>query len=323
MKKEVDLSKFVKEIYGCDWQPWWYNSKNKIRNYVRWEGKMKKRQLMALISLALISLVGFGCDGGTSGITSERVSGVSDTSEAVLYYPNTISGSVGATTMSSGYTGTLSQVEWLSEEVAKAGYVVLAFTPTNTLGMVSGWRDAHKSCIARLKTINSNHSVLRGKINTSKLSTCGHSKGGGGSLWASSQLTTQLKTTVGMAPYEEGFADSALRTITAATFIQAGASDTLATNSMTRGEYSGLSTNISRMYVEYTGYSHMAWASASGSTASRLSGDIIAWMKYYLDGQTSYASALSNVSGTTRHEWVDKGSSSSSSSSGSSSGGCN
>lgn len=83
-----------------------------------------------------------------------------------------------------------------------------------------------------------------------------------------------------MAPYEEGFYDSTLGSITAATFIQAGASDTLATNSMTRGGYGGLSSNISRMYVEYTGYDHLAWASATGSTATRLSGDIIALMKY-------------------------------------------
>ncbi len=281
---------------------------------------MKRRQLVGLLVLSLAALMGFGCDGGsTSTITEENHGIISQTSETRLYYPNTISGTIGATTMSSGYTGTLDDVDWLSEAVAKAGYVVLAFTPTNTLGMVSGWRDAHKSCITEIKSINSTHSALRGKINTSKLSTCGHSKGGGGSLWASSQLTTQLKTTVGMAPYEEGFADSALRTITAATFIQAGAADTLATNSMTRGEYGGLSTNISRMYVEYTGYDHLAWASATGSTATRLSGDIVAWMKYYLDGQTSYASTLSNTAGTARHEWVNTSGSSSSSSSG----GCN
>jgi hypothetical protein len=163
-------------------------------------------------------------------------------SDAELYYPNTISGTVGATTMSAGYTQALGNVEWLSRKVAESGYVVLAFTPTNNLGMVSGWRDAHKNCITKLKNINSNHSVLRGKINTAKLQTCGHSKGGGGSLWASSELTTQLKTTVGMAPYQEGFYDSTLGSVTAATFVQAGGSDTLATNSMTRGEYSGLSS---------------------------------------------------------------------------------
>jgi hypothetical protein len=283
-----------------------------------------KKALALLAAISLIALIGYACDGGSTGDICTANGGiVSNTAETKLYYPCTITGTVGATTMSSGYTGTLDSVAWLSEAVAKAGYVVLAFTPANTLGYVDQWRDAHKNCISRLSALNtSSSSPVRGKINTAKFSTCGHSKGGGGSLWASSQLTTQLKTTVGMAPYEEGFADSALRTITAATFIQAGSGDTLATNSMTRGEYGGLSTSISRMYVEYSGYDHLAWASATGSTAGRLSGDIVAWMKYYLDGQTSYSSTLSNTSGTSRHEWVDKSGSTSSSSSSSSSG-CN
>jgi len=281
-----------------------------------------KRGLALLLALSLLAFIGYGCDSGSSsgGIVEENHGYVSGTLETRLYYPGTISGTTGATTMSSGYTGDLGDVSWLSTAVAEAGFVVVAFTPGNTYGMVSDWRIAHENCVDELISINSNHSALRGKIDTGKLQTCGHSKGGGGSLWASSRLTSQLKTTVGMAPYEEGFVDSALNSITAATFIQAGANDTLATNSMTRGEYGGLSSTISRMYVEYTGYDHLAWASPTGSTASRLSGDIIAWMQYYMNGNTSYASTLSNTSGTSRHEWIDNPGSSSSSSSG---GGCN
>jgi hypothetical protein len=278
-----------------------------------------RKSFAVILSLSLIALFGYGCDGGTSTITEEDAGIISGTIDTQLYYPTTINGTTGATTMSAGYTQALGNVEWLSRKLAETGYVVLAFTPTNNLGYVDGWRDAHKNCIAKLKDINNNHSKLKGKINTAKLQTCGHSKGGGGSLWASSDLTTQLKTTIGMAPYEEGFFDSTLGTITAATFVQAGGSDTLATNSMTRGEYGGLSTRVSRMYVEYTGYDHLAWDSATGDKASRISGDIIAWMKYYMDGQTSYASTLSNTSGTAQHEWVNVTSSSSSSSSG----GCN
>ncbi|MDA8139307.1 MAG: hypothetical protein M0036_11705 [Desulfobacteraceae bacterium] len=294
-----------------------------------------KKTVMLFVVLSVIGLISYACDTGSStptlgaSVCTKSISGIGSTSAAKLYYPCTISGTVGATSMSSGYTGTLSAIEWMSQRVAAAGYVVLAFTPSNTYGMVSLWRDAHKNCISKLKSLNTSDANVKGKINTSKLSTCGHSKGGGGSLWASSQLTNQLKTTVGLAPYEEGFADSALRTITAATFIEAGSGDTLATNSMTRGEYSGLSTSISRKYVEYTGYSHMAWANASGSAADKMAGDVIAWMKYYLDGDTSQKSAIADQSGTSRFEWVDKsgGSSSSSSSSSStsstSSSGCN
>lgn len=264
-----------------------------------------KKAFAALLALSLIALFGYACDtGSTSGITVEsvRVSGASD---AKLYYPSNISGAKGATTMSAGYTQTLNNVEWLSQALAKEGFIVLGLTPTNNLGMVSGWRDMHKNGISKLMEFNGSHSVLKGKIDIAKLQTCGHSKGGGGSLWASSQLQGTLKTTIGMAPYQEEFADSTLRSVTAATFVQAGASDTLATNSMTRGEYDALPTNISRMYAEYSGYGHLAWDGATGSTASRISGDIIAWMRYYMEGNTSYAGTLSNTSGTTRHEWVD------------------
>ena len=267
---------------------------------------MRRQSFALLCSLLAFALIGTACDGGSSGgsvITTEDPGYISGTAEAVLYYPTNISTAAPATTMSAGYTQTLNNVEWLSETLAENGYVVLAFTPTNNWGYVSGWRNAHKNCISKLKDINNNHSVLRGLINTSKLQTCGHSKGGGGSLWASSELQGDLKTSIGMAPYREEFSDSTLGSITAATFVQAGGSDTLATNSMTRGEYGGLG-NISKMYVEYTGYDHLAWDGATGSTADRISGDIMAWMGYYMDGDTTFASTLSNTSGTSRHEWV-------------------
>ena len=132
--------------------------------------------------------------------------------------------------MTSGYMGTYSDVEWLSRDVAGNGYVVLAMTPSNPYGMVSGWRTAHVNGISKLKSLNTS-GTLRGKINTSALQTCGHSKGGGGALWASSSLGSQLKSTIGMAPWQEGFAT--LSGVRAATLIQAGGLDSLATAIMT------------------------------------------------------------------------------------------
>jgi alpha-beta hydrolase superfamily lysophospholipase len=137
-----------------------------------------------ILVLSLFAFVSYGCDGGSSNVCSETIS-VSNASGARLFYPCNISSSVGATTLTSGYTGTYSQVEWLAEDMVKNGYVVLAMTPSNIYGMVSGWRDAHKSGIARLQSLNQSHRTLAGRINQSKLQTCGHSKGGGGALWAS------------------------------------------------------------------------------------------------------------------------------------------
>lgn len=256
-----------------------------------------------LITLCAVSFFSFGCD---SGVCTEDGGFVSGTSDTELKYPCDISSPTGATTMTSGYTGTLSQVSWLAEELAREGFVVLSFTPANIMGMVSGWMQAHVNSISRLKELNNTHATLRGMIDTGKLSTCGHSKGGGGSLYASSRLGGDLKTTVGMAPWEESFTSSDLGRITAATLIQAGSADTLATNTMTRGEYANVGANT-KAYFEFSGLSHMAWASATGTTATMLSDNIIAWMRYYMDGDTSYAGALSGASGTSRHEWIDGG----------------
>ncbi|MDA8139306.1 MAG: hypothetical protein M0036_11700 [Desulfobacteraceae bacterium] len=281
-----------------------------------------KKTVILLLVLSVIGLISYACDTGTSetptlgaSVCTKSISGIGSTSAAKLYYPCTINGTVGATTLAGGYTETLNNVDWLSQAVASAGYVVLAYTPTNTLGMVSQWRDAHKNCISKLKSLNTSDANVKGKINTSKLQVSGHSKGGGGALWAAAQLTTQLRTAVPLAPYQEQFANSALSTIKAATFIEAGGGDTLATNAMTRGEYNALPTSISRKYLEYNGYGHMAWSYATGADAARMSGDMIAWMKYYMDGDTSQKSIIANQSGTTNFNWVDKGAPSSSSSS--------
>lgn len=268
--------------------------------------RLFKSQIIVLLVLSMVAFFGYGCDTGSSSssgsssgssssgpvpggrVCTEDGGYVSGTSDTELKFPCNISRPTGATTLTSGYTGTLSQVRWLAEDLAEAGYVVLSFTPTNTLGMVSGWRTAHKNCVSRLQTLNTSHSVLRGKIE--KLSTNGHSKGGGGSLWASSELRGTLATTVGMAPYQEGFSDSTLRTITAATLIQAGSSDTLASGSMTRGEYNGVGA-ANKCYATYSG-GHMLFA----SNAPSVSRDTIAWMGYYMYGIGSPPSSCSGSS---------------------------
>jgi hypothetical protein len=186
--------------------------------------------------------------------------------------------------MSGGYTGTLASVDWLSRDIAKAGFIVLAFTPSNTLGYVEQWMNAHKNCIVKLKALNNSHRAVKGMIDTGKLQACGHSKGGAGALWASSQLGSQLKATIAMAPWMEGFTAYTLKSISAATFVQAGSFDTLAISAMTKAEYYGVGAS-QKCYKEYPGYDHLAWVSAMRTRASLLSGDIIAWMNCYLNGK--------------------------------------
>jgi hypothetical protein len=118
-----------------------------------------------------------------------------------------------------------------------------------------------------------------------------------------------VATAIGMAPWQEQFLS--LSGVRAATLIQAGSLDSLATGIMTRNEYNSLPNSISRAYFEYSTLGHMAWATGN----STLSGDVIAWLDYYMKNDKSAASKLTGFN----KEWVDRSGGSSSGGSG----GCN
>ena len=68
---------------------------------------LTKKSIGVILVLSLFAFVSYGCDGGSSNVCSETIS-VSNASGARLFYPCNISSSVGATTLTSGYTGTYS-----------------------------------------------------------------------------------------------------------------------------------------------------------------------------------------------------------------------
>ena len=255
-----------------------------------------------LLALSMVIFAAYGCD--EDNICSESVY-VSDTREARVYYPCDISAPTPATTMCSGYIGDYDDIEFLSEAVTASGYVVLAFTPTTEYGFVEGWKDAHKSSIAELQDMNENHSVLSGKIDTNKLQTSGHSKGGGGAIQAAAELGDSVSSSIGMAPYQGmEFYDFNLRNMTAATFVQAaGIADYLATPSMTEDEYDALPDDISKCYKRHSAWGHFEWTGLSTTYHDTLSEEVIAWMRYYLSNDTSMEDVISDRTGVGQFEW--------------------
>ncbi len=277
------------------------------------------KPILILLVLTLITLLSFGCDTpstpsggcdtptpGNGGVCTESVR-VNNTSEAKLYYPCDISSPVGATTMSSGWTATLHDISFLSDAVVKEGFVVLAMTPSNQMGMVTQWRQGHKACIQKLKDLNSSHNVLRGKIDTNKLQISGHSKGGGGTLWAAAELGSGVRSAIGMAPYQgTEYNLSELRSMKAATFIQAGGvADTLATPAMTKREYDALPNGISKCYKRHGNWGHLEWANDYPSFHTQLISEYLGWTKYYLADDPSGAQAVeSRDAGVNAYEWI-------------------
>lgn len=244
-----------------------------------------------------------------SACSSDTV--VSNTSSATLYYPCVISEPLPATTLMSGNAATHQVLEWLASQMVVNGFVVLGMTPLNKFGLDSGWRNAHLSGIAKLKSLNSGSDLLKGKadllkgkIDIDKLQLCGHSKGGGGALWAADMLGSEVKSVIAMCPWQEEFFN--LSGIRAATLIQSGGSDIYATHEMTFGEYNMITKGISKAYFEYPDAHHFSWGIlGSDSHHPAIGSDVVAWMKYYLKGDKSQRSKLSNSIGKSTHFWED------------------
>jgi hypothetical protein len=89
-----------------------------------------------------------------------------------------------------------------------------------------------------------------------------------------------LKSTIGMAPWQEEFLS--LSGIRSATLIQAGGLDTLATAVMTMNEYNLLPAGIAKDYHVFPTADHLAWAATGTLYHATLSSDVIAWMKRYM-----------------------------------------
>lgn len=236
---------------------------------------------------------------------------VSNTASATLYYPCSIPEPIPATTLMSGNAAPHNVLEWLATQIVVNGFVVLGMTPLDKFGLDSGWRDAHLSGIAKLKDLNSGSDLLKGKsdllkgkIDIDKLQVCGHSKGGGGALWAADMLGSELKSVVAMCPWQEEYSN--LSGIRAPTFIQSGGSDIYATHEMTFGEYNMIPTGISKAYFEYPDAHHFSWGKIGANDYHPAIGsDVVAWMRYYLKDDKSQHSKLSNSVGKSSHFWED------------------
>lgn len=270
---------------------------------------LKKTLWGVLLCVFLVLGVKVACyfvfrDNGPFPVCTAKAA-VSSTKAATLYYPCTITEPIPATTLTSGYGARHYALGWLARQIASNGFIVLGMTPLDRLGRNKAWRDAHLAGIDKLKRLNSDSDLLRGKIAIDKLQVCGHSKGGGGALWAADILGSELKSIIAMCPWQEGF--TSLSGIQTPTLIQGGVDDVYVTHEMTSDEYSMLPEGISKAYFEYTSATHFSWGFilSTGRLHPLLGSDIVAWMKYYLKGDRSQHSRLSSATGKSSHIWEE------------------
>jgi len=211
---------------------------------------------------------------------------------AIVSYPCEATGRLPATTLTGGYTNTKEDMYWLKDHVVSHGYIVIAMTPTNTLGNTDTWKTAHLAGHAKLLSENTRSgSTINGRVDTARTQIMGFSKGGGGTLKAANTLGTNIKTAQALAPWLESTSNS-WSGIRAATVLHTGTSDSIAPSSKVKTFYTQLPTTISRSYIKFNGVSHGVWYSGNSSERTRLKTQIVAWMKVYLTGDTTYRTYL-------------------------------
>jgi hypothetical protein len=228
-----------------------------------------KKWVLLVLPLAVLFFITSGCDTGGSGggVSSSR-----------LFMPSG-SGVTGAVTVSGGMTNTKEQMYWLAEALQKGGIIALAISASNNMA-VSGYESAHKRGVEMIK---SNSQI-------GKIGIMGFSMGGGAVVNLGNMA--DVDAVVAMAP----FTPSPRSGHHAATMILTGTTDSTAPASMGSGAYNRLPQSVPRMYGSVKGVGHMHWMT-SGSKGAEVD-YIVAWAKYYLNGDQSAYSVFSNGGGS-------------------------
>jgi dienelactone hydrolase len=199
---------------------------------------------------------------------------------ATIYYP-TASGTFGGIAISPGYTETQSAVSWLGPRLASHGFVVITFNTNSSFDQPSA---RATQLLAALDYLAGSSSVSS-KVDASREAVMGHSMGGGGAIEAANTRRT-LKASVPMTPWDTTTSWPGVQT---PTIIIGAQNDTVApVNSHAIPLYEGLTGVRERAYLEIAGASH----SVTNSDNALTSRFAVAWMKRFVDGDTTYSQFL-------------------------------
>jgi dienelactone hydrolase len=229
----------------------------------------------------------------TSSVSALSASGFGG---GTLYYP-TASGTFGAITLCPGFTAYASSIAWLGTRLASHGFVVLIIDTNTTLDQPGQRATQLKAGADWLVSQNSRTgSVIRGKVDTSRLAIGGHSMGGGGTLEAATD-NPQFKAALPLAPWHTTKSFSRNRV---PTLIIGGSADTVAPDgSHSSPFYNSLSTSLPRVFLELRGASHF-FPQTSDATVSRFA---ISWYKKYVDQDTRYSQFITRPSTTVASDY--------------------
>lgn len=213
-------------------------------------------------------------------------------SSSIMFYPTDAPPPYAAVAFSPGFTATKEQyMEFLGPLLASHGIAILLTTPTTT-GDFPTQRsaDLQAALMAIAKENTREGSPLKGKLATDRMCVTGHSMGGGGTLWAASELGDKIRCAVPLQPWQPG---QSFSQIVAPTMFIAAEADTVAgVASNASLFYESIPDTTPKYYVEFAGASHFLTSNTRGSNYEGQSKYMIAFYKVYLEDDMRYLDIL-------------------------------
>jgi predicted dienelactone hydrolase len=195
---------------------------------------------------------------------------------ATIYHPTT-AGTFGGVAISPGFTETQTAISWLGPRLASHGFVVITF---NTNSGFDNPAQRGTQLLAALDYLTGS-SAARDKVDATRLGVMGHSMGGGGSIEASNARRT-LKASVPMTPWDSTKSWPGVQTPTLIIGAQSDGTAPVAEHAIPL--YDGLTGASERAYLELANAQH----SVTNSDNPLTSRFALAWLKRFLDGNTTY-----------------------------------
>ncbi|MDR7278531.1 bis(hydroxyethyl) terephthalate hydrolase [Catenuloplanes atrovinosus] len=216
---------------------------------------------------------------GEISVSSLLVSGFGG---GTIYYPtSTAEGTFGAVVISPGFTAYQSSIAWLGPRLASQGFVVFTIDTITTLDQP----DSRGRQLLAAADYLTGSSVVRGRVDGSRVAVMGHSMGGGGSLEAA-RSRPSLRAAIPLTGWNT---TKIWSTVRVPTLIVGADGDTVAPVA-THSEpfYAGLPSSLDKAYLELNGATHFT-PNASNTTIAKYG---ISWLKRFVDDDTRYTRFL-------------------------------
>ena len=206
-------------------------------------------------------------------------------SSGTLHYPADAEPPFAAVALCGGFLNTGPEMESWGPMYASHGIVTVIVTTDGA--DIPDIRAARLlAAIDELKELNmDNASPLGGKL-SGRYGTSGYSMGGGGTALAAGQ-NTELKTSVGLAPW--GGSGNGVR---AATLLLCGDADTVAPCNMAESLYAGIADSTPKMLITISGSTHFDWFGPADAGRGTSGSYALAFQKVFLEGDTRWKPLL-------------------------------